>query len=90
MRIITFFIGAVLAGTASAASAQSAPQALEHKQHKATAQHEATAEHQMAGIGEKCCCEEMKKMRSEMMQNHQGMGMQMEKGAPQSQPDHAH
>jgi len=88
MRIITLLAGGIVAVSATVAAAQAPRQT---HQHQGTPQHEATNQHAMAASGEKCCCEEMmKKMRSEMMQKHQGTGMGMQKDAPQPQPNHAH
>jgi hypothetical protein len=91
MRIITFLVRAAIAGSATAAGAQATPQGHQHPQQLATTQHQGMEQHQMAGTGEKCCCEEMmKKMMSEMIQSHQGMEMHMQKDAPSNPPPHAH
>ena len=89
MRMMTCLVAGALAAAGSAAGAQSLPQS--HEQHEAAGQHQPSAQHQVAGSGEKCCCEEMmRKMMTDMMRQHQGMGAQMQKGAPQPDQDHAH
>lgn len=68
MRLFLVVVPGVLAFAATGVSAQPAPS--EHAQHQAIGQHQATATDQ------KCCCEDMmRKMMSEMMQQHQGIGM---------------
>ena len=74
MRAVSWFVSALFAGVASAANAQTPTESHE--------QHQATGQHQVAGKGEKCCCEEMmRKMMMEMMQKHQGMGIMAPKDA---------
>lgn len=88
MRIVTCLVGGLLVAAPSAAGAE--PTAQSH-QHESAAKHQATGQGKMNATAEKCCCEEMmKKVISEMMRKHQGMGMQMQKDAPKEQPDRAH
>lgn len=82
MRLFIWLAGWLLAVPASTVHAQAVPPS--HEQHQATGQHEAPAS------GEKCCCEEMmRKMMAEMMQKHQGKGMEMPKGVPPADKDRA-
>lgn len=82
MRMLIWLVGVLLAVPAGTAQAQPAPQS--HEQHQASGQHETPTG------GEKCCCEEMmRKMMAEMMQKHQGKGMEMPKGVPPADKDRA-
>jgi hypothetical protein len=83
MRTISLLIGGAMAVVATGVVAQPMPQSHE--------QHQATGAHQVTDGKEKCCCEDMmRKMMSDMMQQHQGMGMGASKDGQQPNMDSAH